>query len=362
MRFAAFRQIAMIATCLLVGCQPRPERIEPVGRMHRSFVDTTRRHYTEDQPRPLSTTVWYPTRPGAKETAWTIGIFQMGSGAVDAPLPTPAIQRPLIVVSHGTGGAAGQLSWLAESLATRGYIVAAVNHHGNTAAESAYLPHGFALWWERPRDLSVVLDRLLAEPMLSPHIDPARIGALGFSLGGYSVLALAGARVDRSAWQRFCKVNATHPNCRLPPESPFNQGDLDRLATEDAVFRASLKRAAGSYADPRIRAVFALAPVLGMALDPDSLRGINVPLVVSVGAHDDQALPADVTRLVDKIPKAKLDVLASVAHYTFLAPCTLRGRWLVRPLCGEPGGADRRAVHRRVAQAARRFFEANLTP
>lgn len=37
----------------------------------------------------------------------------------------------------------------------RGYVVAAVNHHGNTSREP-YLPHGFLLWWERAKDLTAV--------------------------------------------------------------------------------------------------------------------------------------------------------------------------------------------------------------
>jgi predicted dienelactone hydrolase len=265
----------------------------------------------------------------------------------------------LVLLSHGTGGAAAQLSWLAESLATHGYMVAGVNHHGNTAAEPTYHPHGFTLWWERPRDLSVLLDQLLADPVFSPHIDPERVGALGFSLGGYSVLALAGARVDHDAWKTHCKTESD-PGCRLPPELPFTEADVNAISHGNPIYLSSLSRAGHSYADRRIQAVVALAPVLGFALEPKSVAEIDVPVLVRVGADDDQALPAAVKSLANAISTAEMRVYGGVGHYSFLALCTLRGRLFVRDLCGEPGGTDRRELHQRVADDARRFFDRHL--
>ena len=55
------------------------------------------------------------------------------------------------------------MMWLGHYLASRGYIVAALNHHGNTASEKQPAAQGFLLVWERPRDLTVVLDKLLAD-------------------------------------------------------------------------------------------------------------------------------------------------------------------------------------------------------
>jgi len=85
--------------------------------------------------------------------------------------------------------------WLASFLAAQGYVLAGVNHHGNTALES-YTVQGFVCAWERAMDLTAVLDQLLQDPFFASRIDPRRIGAAGFSLGGYTVLALAGGRID----------------------------------------------------------------------------------------------------------------------------------------------------------------------
>jgi predicted dienelactone hydrolase len=54
----------------------------------------------------------------------------------------------------GSTGLGLGLMWLGNYLASHGYIVAAVNHHGNTAAEGRLLPQGFLLEWERPDDLT----------------------------------------------------------------------------------------------------------------------------------------------------------------------------------------------------------------
>jgi len=50
------------------------------------------------------------------------------------------------------------------------------------------------LWWERARDLSAVIDGMLSDPTFMPRIDRQRIGAAGFSLGGYTMIAIAQGR------------------------------------------------------------------------------------------------------------------------------------------------------------------------
>jgi predicted dienelactone hydrolase len=128
-------------------------------------------------------------------------LFRLGKWADDARPATGPF--PLIALSHGTGGSAQIMAWLARALASRGYIVAAVNHPGNNALEE-YTAEGFLLWWERARDLTTVIDMMLRDKEFGRLIDPNRIGAAGFSLGGYTVIALAGGRTDPALFRRFC--------------------------------------------------------------------------------------------------------------------------------------------------------------
>src|SRR5699024_6436713 len=106
----------VVAVALAVSCSDAPSRDVPVGRLHLSYTDAKRSNWSGDGPRPLAATVWYPASPEAAEEEWSAGVFRFGHGALGAPF-IDAAERPLVVLSHGTGGSAAQLSWLAERLA-----------------------------------------------------------------------------------------------------------------------------------------------------------------------------------------------------------------------------------------------------
>lgn len=356
----AWLSAGALAALLAAACAPPPERAAPVGRAHAGFVDPSRPAWRGEGARPLATTLWYPAAPGTRETAWRIGVFQAGHGAPGAGAADLAGPAPLIVLSHGTGGSAAQLSWLAEALAAEGFLVAAPNHHGNTAAEKALMPQGFMLWWERAQDVSAVIDALLADPFWGPRIDASRIGAAGFSLGGHTVLSTAGALTDRAAWRAGCEADASDPACRPPPESDFSIQDLLELEPTPAV-AASLARANASYRDVRIRAVYAMAPALTTAFDAGRLAEIGVPVRIVAGSLDAQ-VPAQTQLgpLAARIPDAQLHLFDGAGHYAFLAPCGLRGRALLAALCRDPAGIDRRVLHGEVGRDALGFFRAHL--
>ncbi len=251
------------------------------------------------------------------------------------------------------------LAWLGEALARAGYIVAAVNHHGNTSAESVASPEGFMLWWERALDLSKVLDHLLADPMLGGVIDANRVGAAGFSLGGYSVVAVAGARVSLAQWQQFCADVPSDASCGPQPEYPEALAQFERVRMRPAI-QASLSRHGDSYEDVRVRAVYAIAPV-GSWLTSASLARIAVPIRVVVGDQDQTAPAATNARRISELaPGARLSLLPGVSHYTFLAECLPAGTSALPTLCREQSGVDRAAVHREVSADAVAFFDSTL--
>lgn len=353
------RRSLLALLVLLVGCDPGVDRAVRVGRMLRAFADTARTNWTHDGARPLATTVWYPAASSATEAPHAIGVFRFGQSAPDAPL-VDTQRRPLIVLSHGTGGSAAQLAWLAEALVQDGFIVAAVSHHGNTAAESVPAPAGFVLPWERAFDLSALIDRLLADAQLGAHIDSARIGAAGFSLGGYTVLALGSAHLDAAAWRAACTAQPDGVFCALPPEASFSLADVDSIARTDAAFAAAMQRNARSTADRRVRAIFAIAPALVPRLDTASLRNLARPMRIILGERDDQVSAGETRAVLTRyVPTAEVRVESGVGHYSFLAECTLRGRLVARPVCGD-AAAKRREVHAVVAREAAAFFRKHL--
>ena len=332
-----------------------------VGMLTRAYADDHRQNWAGTGPRPLRTVVWFPAPDEAKETeAVGAPMFDGGNVAPVSEISARAETYPLVLLSHGTGGSAIQLMWLGRYLAARGYIVAAVNHHGNTAVEK-YQPQGFMLFWERPKDLSVALDLLLADPLFGPHIDRDRIGAAGFSLGGYTVLVLAGGQFSPEQFDKFCASPRADFTCRPPLEFRDAPRQFGALRDTDPVVRDSLARAHDSYADARIRAVFAIAPVGGGGFVKRGLKAVRIPVELVVGAADTVAPPpANAQYFAANIKGARLTLLpGGVSHSSFLADCTPDGRSGL-PICRDPAGVDRAAVHRKVSGMAFEFFERAL--
>ena len=334
-----------------------------VAAVTRTFVPAEPYNWRGAATHQLVTSVWYPAVSSASVSQHDLGssespLFRLGRWADDA---RPAAGSfPLLVLSHGTGGSAQIMAWLAVGLASRGYVVAAVNHPGNNALE-AYTAEGFLIWWERARDLTAAVDMLLRDKSLAGVIDPTRIGALGFSLGGYTVIEIAGGRTDPRLFQEFCR-SAAAEGCADPPEFPNLFARWAELEATSSTFHAAMSHAGDSYRDSRVRSVFAIAPALGPAFIPDSLRRISIPVAILAG-QDDRIVPArsNAQRLASAIPGAHLTLLpGGVGHYTFLATCTEVGRQAQPQLCTDATGIDRQAVHQRTIESVVQFFDKTL--
>ncbi|MGF6770805.1 putative dienelactone hydrolase [Paraburkholderia sp. GAS199] len=338
-----------------------------VGETARVFHPAAVRHWRGAKTEALVTQVWYPVDADVPQAPHDIGapgrpLFHGHPAAVDAPVSAAQARYPLLVLSHGTGGSADSLDWLAASLAADGYIVAGTNHPGNNALEPL-TQDGFMLWWERATDASEVIDGILADPQLGPHVDPQRIGGLGFSLGGYTVLELAGARTDAASLERFCASPAADAICH-PPEKARLTGDQARtptLATLSPQTRASRARAGASYRDPRVKAVFAIAPALGEAFDTDSFAQVTIPVTLLAGTADVTApVNTNIRRIAALLPGADVVYLPGAAHYTFLDPCFPRAFHHLATICKDDPGVDREAIQAQTAKLARDFFGATL--
>jgi predicted dienelactone hydrolase len=97
---------------------------------------------------------------------------------------------PFVLVSHGYDNQSVLFSWLTENLASKGYVVAAIRHADPPITDRARFPEAVL---NRPLDVTFVaraLQRSLAEEKL---VDPARTAFIGYSMGGYGVLSVAGA-------------------------------------------------------------------------------------------------------------------------------------------------------------------------
>lgn len=262
-------------------------------------------------------------------------------------------RHPLVVLSHGLGGHARSLGWLAAGLAERGAIVVAIDHPGSTFGDmdlARGLDH-----WTRAQDLRAALDAVLADPSLGPHVDPARIAAAGFSLGGWTALSVGGLRGDLAGYRRFCEEAPAGPaHC-----AALAQAGIDLEGRDAARWDASWK-------DPRIGAVAAIDPGLHAGLGSEHAADlVGDVLLIGLGAGADRLILTDFsdagTGFSAHLPDATVLTLAPATHMTALSPCKPEGAAILAeenddPVCTDPAGTDRAAVHRAIVGAIAATF------
>jgi predicted dienelactone hydrolase len=364
---AFFLALCFVASVLFVSSAQAASKtvIYKVGVTNRRFIPPEPYDWRDAKTHALITEIWYPADPASVEQPQWIGspetpFAAAGKAARDAkPMAAPE-KFPLILLSHGIGGSSFMMAWLGAALAAHGFIAAAVNHPGNNALEDYTIP-GAVFWGQRAHDMSALLDLLLAEPTFGPHIDPKRVGAAGFSLGGLTVLELAGGIAEFFRYQDFCKSPKADGMCTDTIEYPGLLAKVTALAKTDPAIQGAFAENSKSHRDPRIRAIFAMAPALGPAFDPASLAKISIPTQIVAGAVDTTVPPDSSAKFfAAHIPGAQLTIYQAVGHYTFLATCAELGNRMQPRLCIDQAGILRDEIHAQTATMAYHFFEANL--
>lgn len=362
--------VALLAISCFGAAKEKKEKkkdepaLHPVGFSYRQFSAPEDYNWRGSDEHTLTGIVWYPSDDSAGEKDQYIGppdapLFFAGRAAKDAMLAPAFNKFPLVALSHGTGGSALQMAWLGTYLAARGYVVVAVNHPGNNAV-TGYTTQGFVEGWERAKDISTVISDLLADPRFGSKIDPGRIGAAGFSLGGFTMMELAGATADFSRILAWCDQIKDACN---PPEMP-NLLEKFKAIEQQPDVKQSLQHSSDSYRDARIRAVFAIAPAVARAFTPATLQKIAIPVEIVAGAADVIAPPADNAQFfAANIKDAQLTILpGGVGHYTFLDLGADAGKKQMPQFFVDNPGVDREAVHKQVAEMAAEFFDKQLAP
>ena len=307
--------------------------------------------------RPLDVALWYPTNQN--NTVETIGenIVFVGTKAVRNAAPAPG-KHPLVLLSHGYGGSWRNLNWLASQLAKEGYIVAAPNHPGTTTQDKS--PHAARELWQRPRDLSRTLDKILAEPGLAGGVDPRRIAAVGHSLGGWTVLMLAGGRFEPMRFMNDCRVHAALAVCKL----------ASTLGIDPS---ASAAKLANSARDPRISAVILFDAGLLRGFTPASLRQLNVPVLILAAQVDSTQLPAELESdyIAAHLPVENMRYasVAGATHFSFMQLCKPGAEKVIEAhepgegiVCQDGSGASRAVIHQHLAKEVSHFLLSAFEP
>lgn len=299
--------------------------------------------YAPIRERDVDFHIWYPSLPGGK--AVTVG----GNGVFyGAPAGQSAPHRdgpfPTVIISHGAGGNAGQFGWIASELAQAGFVVVLPNHPGTTSGNAS--AEAAVRVWERPADVTAVLDELTGNAAAYPYIDPESISVLGFSAGGYTAMALSGARVDPDRLQRFCD-GGDHgmSDCAFLAHFGIDLHSFD------------LSPAAQDLRDPRITNAVVIDPGIVRTLTDESLAEIEIPMLV-INLGDDGTIPSgvDASHAASLIPNAQYTLVPDSTHFSLLAECKPNGPRILEnegepdPLCDDAGGQSRANIHAKLSK------------
>lgn len=280
--------------------------------------------------------IWYPS--SATATPQALGPYQQ---TVAPGGPVAVRKAPLVVISHGSGGAFANHYDTALALADAGFVVVAVTHTGDNYRDQS----GFTRL-ERPRHIKAVIDYMLSSWPGHDVIDPERIGVYGFSAGGAAALVAIGGIPDASRIAAYCLTHPEEWACQKANEHP-------RSASDEPISLAH---------DPRIKAAVVAAPAVGYAFTAEGLSQVKTPIQLWRGDSDEiLPHPRHAQNVYDNLPiKPEYHVIPKAGHFVFIAPCPPALASAVPMICRDQEGFDRAAFHVEFNASVVAFFEASL--
>lgn len=228
--------------------------------------------------RPLTVEMWYPAAEGASGDTTMQAFLRDGTTEVtlqgqahrDAAPAEGAESYPLVLISHGYPGNRFLLSHLAENLASKGYVVASIDHTDSTYRTQAAFGSTLV---NRSLDQVFVLDQMAQMAAEGGEFaglyDADNTGLIGYSMGGYGAIITAGGGVTEASvgygW------GGPHGTLGIHQAGSDTHENLP---------------------DPRIKTAVAFGP-WGMNTgfwDAEGLAGVQIPMLFIAGSQDDTSL------------------------------------------------------------------------
>jgi predicted dienelactone hydrolase len=225
-------------------------------------------------------------------------------------------------------------------------VVAAVSHAGDTHEDQSRVLE----LWRRPDQLHRLITFMLTAWQAHDRIDVRRVGAFGFSNGGFTVLVAAGGIPDLDRTAPYCGSHPDHSLCAALSKAQISP-QLGSRAT------------AGPWThDRRIRAIVVAAPAFGFAFSKEGLRGVRIPVQLWGGAADyQQPAPWYEDAVAADLPLApELHRVPAAGHFDFLPPCNPALAKVAPAICASEPGFDRAAFHRELNTRVVDFFSRHV--
>lgn len=296
----------------------------------------------------MQVSVWYPTDASADR-------IKLGPYKFDAARDAAWAEgvHGLVVLSHGTEGSDLGHRNIAAALARRGVIGAAPLHPRDNFKDNSGVGRRIVMKG-RPRRVWAVIDALLGHPQWE-----SGIGAFGFSLGGYTVLAALGAQPDMMRIAEHCAGPTADPFCSFAGAQ--RDGLKAHVAREYPAAMAGLgdtRLCAASIADP-----------VALPFPDAALAGIEARYIQMWRPEIENALEAKyhaarvVAQLNERpgVEPTSETVVKGAQHYSFLAPFPWRLTWVLpSEMTQDADGFDHAGFQKTLAQEVATFLDDSL--
>ncbi len=306
--------------------------------------------YDHKRQRPVKVTLWYPAQASCEKAKICL--------AEHTKL------NKTVVFSHGAMGAAKGYSWIGKMFAAQGYVTVGVNHYGESwvYGPEHVNPAAALQFWERPLDISFVLDQLstnqlavqpattgqptTTQPIFNRNISWEQIIAVGHSSGGATVLTMAGSKLAFADAATYCTTAAAAPDKSCHYLKFQTEANTKGYNPEQ------------NFYDARIKSVIALDPALGHATTRQSLNAMRIPVLV-IGSRQNDFLPYErhAGFYAANIPAAQsLTFDRGEGHFVYLDRCKHAYQAMGVALCTDRPGVDRSATHTEAGIVMLRFI------
>jgi predicted dienelactone hydrolase len=200
----------------------------------------------------------------------------------DIYVPQTNQSLPVVVISHGLNSDRQSYGYLAEHLASYGFVAVVPEHPGSNKQQIQSLLAGRGgdvtqpmEFVDRPLDVQFLLDTLQglnqSDTRFQGKLDLEKVGIIGQSFGGYTSLALAGAPLNIQRLRQSCSQQLSKTlNISLVLQCQALSIPADQYPLTDA----------------RIKAVIAINPMISALLGPTSMAQIQIPTLVLAGSND----------------------------------------------------------------------------
>lgn len=245
--------------------------------------------------RPLKVEIWYPATTNSNELISYDEVMGQNGSPTRPLIPFTFLGRatrnakpayavgafPLVIVSHGYTGSRYLMTYLTENLASKGYVVVAIDHTEATFRDAG----GFqSTLLNRSLDDLFVLNEMARlgqdeSSFLKGLVNSDNTALIGYSMGGYGAVNVAGAGYSPQAAQFFGAMSN-------------GSKALSKRTMGNPEFEASI--------DPRIKVIVAFAP-WGMQRgfwNAEGLAGIKIPSLFVAGSKDDISGYEDGTKAI----------------------------------------------------------------